>query len=147
MSKAAVLMVGFVLLASKAYATTAVDTKTFVKRIEGAYVIELAGGEVPKAENTLADVFVDADEGVLTLPYCSSSGICDPGFVFLPYASTTVLEESLPGGGTVSRITVDDGGRKVSYSWTQTGDKYTFDNPDYVLDGKSFPLQHRLIRK
>ena len=55
-------------------------------------------------------LFVDTDEGILTLPFCGSNGLCDPGYVNLTYTKTEADREELRRHGVylTPRIGIQD---------------------------------------
>ncbi len=140
------LILAVFLLNQATYAATTLDTKAFIDSIQGTYLIEEVGGHPPKPDNSLADVYADTDEGVLTLPYCPSGGFCDPGYIFLSYANTTTTEATLSDGSVQVTFEVNDGSGK-KYSWTSANGKVSFFNPNYKVNGAATPLTHQLTKQ
>jgi hypothetical protein len=137
------LIAAVFIVSTTTYGATAIDADKFIKSVEGSYDIVRAGGEAPHADNALADVYADTDEGAFTLPYCPpGEGQCDPGYLFFPYAQTTVSQEQLADGSVVS--TLEKGGK--TYTWTDKNGTVVFRNPQYSLGGKTTVLEHILTR-
>ncbi len=133
---------------SSAYAATEVDAKKFIQSIEGDYTIQKVGGDAPHAENSLASIFADADEAVLTMPYCPPGGkACDPGYHFFPYKALVVKSDKLSDGTLIHELEWDDAGTMKKYKWTEKSGVFTFLNPQYDLDGNTIALEHVLERK
>lgn len=135
----------FCLFTQGTYAATTLDTKGFIDSIQGAYHIELVDGQVPKPDNSLADVYADTDEGVFTMPYCPLNGLCDPGYTFFPYAKTTVTEETLGDGSVQVTLEVNDGAAR-KYTWNTLNGKVKFHNPHFKVNGVVTPLTHQLVK-
>lgn len=126
-------------------AARALDARDFFKGVEGQYTIQTADGIAPKPENSLAEVFVDKDEVVLTLPFCSKDGsFCDPGYLFLSDAQTTV-EQKQTSEGLVTTITVSKSPAET-YIWTQRASDVRFQNPQYTAQGRVWNLEHVLVK-
>jgi hypothetical protein len=124
-----------------------VDAHQFVESIQGSYEIELAGGSKPKEENKAADVYADAEEGILTLPFCATnSGLCDPGYISLAYPDTQVERETLSGGVTRYQVSNTINGKVYRYTWEVNLGRVTFTNHQYVLGNQVTTLQH-VLRK
>lgn len=135
----------FAVLASSA--VQALDIQTFLKGIEGQYTIVSAGGHAPKPDNALAEVFVDKDEAVLTMPYCSEDGgFCDPGYQFLTYSETSVAQKTQTDGSIETTITVDGSAGKKTYVWIAREKDALFQNPQYAAEGKVRTLEHVLVK-
>lgn len=146
MKKNFLTVIAFCFAVSQSYAITVVDPKDWVKQHEGDYRIQKAGGAAPKEENSIANVFADTEEGVLTMPFCRAGEPCHVGYLFLPYNETQISEEVLTSGETRSTIQVKDAARTLTYTWTQKGEKALFHNPHFVLDSKAVTMEHDLVK-
>ena len=134
-------VVAVTLLMAFATQSHALDAETFVASIAGQYHITRVNGEKPKENNSLADVYADADEGALTMPYCLPGGLCDPGYLFLGYATTRITQSM--SHGVVRYDIYSEGDR---YSWEDLGSGYRFTNYQYLLNGAPIALIHELSK-
>jgi len=143
-----IAFISFTFQASYADSTPkSVDAKAFAQRVQGTYKIEFAGGTAAKEENELADVFADEEEAAFTLPYCPPGQGCDPGYIFMKHAETTVEEVTNTDGSVVDTLTVTSGTKTRIYTWTENGGKVTFTNPQYMLKGVATTLEHVLVKQ
>ena len=124
------------------------EVKAFAESLKGSYRIELAGGVAPKEINNTGDVTPESTEVVFTMPYCppKSGAVCDPGYLFLPYEHTQVYRRALGAAGEIFVILVKDGTKLGHYSLEREGDRYTFRNFQYPLDGQKVAMEH-VLRK
>ncbi len=121
-----------------------VDAKAFLESVQGAYQIDSAGGHVPAPENNQAEVFADVDEGILTMPFCGTNGLCDPGYVDLSYSRTTADRVDFGPDHYVVEFNTSFGAKKYRYTWENESGRVTFTNYQYLLGTQVTQLQHIL---
>lgn len=136
--------VALTLVASLAQAVP-VDSRNFVEAVAGNYTILKAGGEKPKEINSSAEVEADSAEAVFVMPFCLPDGLCDPGYLFFEYGDATVDEVTFPDGVRYD-IVVNQGGKKLRYSWEESNGEIRFTNYQYTL-GNIGILTHILEEK
>jgi hypothetical protein len=136
------LVVGYSYPASGA--SYSVDARLFVEQVQGNYEIDSAGGHKPTQDNNQAEVFADTEEGILTMPYCGTSGLCDPGYINLSYVETRAEREDLGAGHFRVDLTTKVGGKSYRYSWEQEPARVTFTNYQYLVGTQVTELKHVL---
>jgi len=112
------------------------DPKVFMERIQGEYVIELAGGSKPKPDikTAIVDLEGDPTEGAIHVPYCPSSGPCDGGYQSFPYDSTRVFQR-ITEDSNLYVILKGSGTKTIYYSWEDKQGIITFRNFQYRIFG------------
>lgn len=123
-----------------------VDTRKFVESIQGTYQIDLAGGQKPHEENSQADVTADTTEGIFTMPFCGSNGLCDPGYIDFGYPATQVLREDLGINHYLFTLNTVVSGKTQRYTWEFNAGVVTFTNYQYRIGSQVTQLQH-VLRK
>lgn len=127
---------------SESSPTEVVEPAQFFASIAGGYRIELVGDEHPHDGNDSADVSASGGEANLTFPYCQNAGgLCDPGYIDLPFASTKVSRKLVSPGRYL--YTIVSGANR--YTWEERSGQVFFRNYQYKLaSGRIVTLTHVL---
>ncbi len=121
-----------------------IDALQFIDRIQGTYQIDMAGGHIPTSQNNQAEVYADTEEGILTLPFCGTSGLCDPGYIEFTYAKTQATREELAPDHFVVELVTQYGAKTYRYTWESKAAQVTFTNYQYLVAGKVTQLVHQI---
>lgn len=115
----------------------------FIEAFKGSYIVDSVNGSKPKPENEMADVSPEPNEGILTFSYCQPTGVCDPGYIFLPFDQTEIVKSSLSPGRELYDISVKQDGTNFRYTWETEGNKVILRNYQYSLQtGELIVLEH-----
>lgn len=130
------------LFAASSFAT--IPTDQFCELAKGNYKIETANGVKPKPEAETASVEKDlnAQECVLTFPYCVPDASCDPGYQFLGFATTKVSETKTSTLSSYS-IETEVNGKKLRFLLELDSGKLRFVNYQYAMpNNETVTLEH-----
>ena len=124
------------------------DAHVFFNRVQGDYVVQMAGGAAPAPNETVANVNPAADDQTadIEVPFCYH-GLCS-GDNFFDYGTTKVFERKLSPTHTIDTLVVPkSGGQTKYYLWDDNNGQVVFRNLQFKVKGEVLCLEHSLTKK